>query len=85
MLSAPALRPQAPAAATVEANRKALNALFQDYWEDNLKHSPEFASTLGDKRYNDQISDYSVKAVNDQLAREQNFLHAPGRHRPGRA
>jgi uncharacterized protein (DUF885 family) len=73
------LRAQAPAsppapAAQVEANRKALNAVFQDYWEDNLKHSPEFASTLGDKRYNDQISDYSVKAVNDGLAREQNFL-----------
>jgi uncharacterized protein (DUF885 family) len=71
----PALRAQAPAApASVEANRKALNALFEDYWQDNLKHSPEFASTLGDKRYNDQISDYSVKAVNDRLAREQNFL-----------
>ena len=69
---APASPPVPPA--QVEANRKALNAVFQDYWEDNLKHSPEFASTLGDKRYNDQISDYSVKAVNDGLAREQNFL-----------
>ena len=75
----PDLRAQTPAAspapaAQVEANRKALNAVFQDYWEDNLKHSPEFTSTLGDKRYNDQISDYSVKAVNDGLAREENFL-----------
>ena len=79
LVSPPALRPQAPSlppvpAASVEANRKALNALFQDCWEDALKHSPEFASSLGDKRYNDRISDYSVKAVNDQLAREQNFL-----------
>ena len=39
---------------------------------------------LGDKRYNDQISDYSVKAYNEELAREQDFLHAPGRHRPRR-
>jgi uncharacterized protein (DUF885 family) len=76
LVSAPALRPQTPAAAaaSVEGNRKALNTLFQDYWEDSLKHAPEFASTLGDKRYNDQISDYSVKAVNEQLAREQNFM-----------
>jgi uncharacterized protein (DUF885 family) len=79
LVSAPALHPQAPSlppvpAASVEANRKALNALFQDYWEDALKHSPEFASSLGDKRYNDRISDYSVKAVNEALAREQNFL-----------
>ncbi len=62
------------APAAVEDNRKALNRLFTDYWEDNLAHSPEFASTLGDKRFNDQISDYSVKAYNEALAREQAFL-----------
>ena len=70
----PTLRAQAPSVSPVEDRRKALNALFQDYWEDTLKHAPEFASTLGDKRYNDQISDYSVNAVNDTLAREQTFL-----------
>jgi uncharacterized protein (DUF885 family) len=64
--------PAAPA--SLDDRRKALNQLFHDYWEDTLKHSPEFASTLGDKRYNDQISDYSVAAFNDQLAREQEFL-----------
>jgi uncharacterized protein (DUF885 family) len=79
LVFAPMLRAQAPvnplaAPASVEANRKALNEIFEDYWQDNLKHDPEFASSLGDKRYNDQISDYSVKAVNDGLAREQNFL-----------
>ena len=76
LASVPALPAQtAPAqAVSVEANRKALNALFEDYWQDQLKHSPEFASSLGDKRYNDQISDYSVKAVNDALAREEKFL-----------
>lgn len=79
LVFAPMLRAQAPvnppaAPASVEANRKALNVIFEDYWQDNLKHIPEFASSLGDKRYNDQISDYSVKAVNDGLAREQNFL-----------
>jgi len=65
---------QAPAQLSLEDRRKALNDLFHDYWEDRLKHEPEFASVLGDKRYNDQTSDYSVAAVNDQLAREQNFL-----------
>jgi uncharacterized protein (DUF885 family) len=82
---APALRAQAPAAgqpaapaslptASLEDRRKALNDLFHDYWEDRLKHDPEFASTIGDLRYNDQISDYSVAAINDALAREQRFL-----------
>jgi uncharacterized protein (DUF885 family) len=79
LISSPALRPQAPTAvrppaASPEANRKALNQIFQDYWEDNLVHNPEFASTLGDKRFNDRITDYSVKAYNEGLAREQGFL-----------
>jgi uncharacterized protein (DUF885 family) len=63
-----------PAPASLEDRRKALNDLFHDYWEDQLKHDPEFASSIGDKRYNDQITDYSVRAINDELAREQNFL-----------
>jgi len=42
--------------------------------EDFLKHNPEFASSIGDLRYNDQISDYSVQAFNDGLARERKFL-----------
>jgi uncharacterized protein (DUF885 family) len=59
---------------TPEERTKALHALFHDYWEENLKREPEFASMIGDKRYNDQISDYSVKAINDWLAVEQDFL-----------
>jgi len=75
----PALRAQTLAGGpavpvTLDDRRKALNGIFQEYWEDRLKHDPEFASTIGDKRYNDQVSDYSVKAVNDWLAREQNYL-----------
>jgi uncharacterized protein (DUF885 family) len=61
-------------AADVEANRKALNALFEEYWQAYLERSPEFASVVGDNRYNDRISDYSVKAENEWLAREQNYL-----------
>jgi uncharacterized protein (DUF885 family) len=79
LLIAPALTAQSPVSppatpASIDANRKALNTLFDEYWQDRLKHDPEFASTLGDKRYNDQIDDYSVKAVNDKLAREENYL-----------
>jgi uncharacterized protein (DUF885 family) len=78
----PALRAQSPAPAppttaapaSLDDRRKALNDLFHDYWEDRLKHDPEFASAIGDLRYNDQISDYSVAAINDELAREQRFL-----------
>jgi uncharacterized protein (DUF885 family) len=65
---------QAPVPVSLEDRRKALNDIFHEYWEDRLKHEPEFASVIGDKRYNDQTSDYSVAAVNDTLAREQKFL-----------
>jgi uncharacterized protein (DUF885 family) len=65
---------QSQAPVSLEDRRKALNDLFHEYWEDRLKHEPEFASIIGDKRYNDQTSDYSVQAVNDELAREQKFL-----------
>ncbi len=58
----------------IEDRRKALTALFEQYWEATLEHDPEFASSIGDKRYNDQISDYSVKAFNGWLEREQNLM-----------
>ena len=78
LISIPGLRAQlaaGPAAPTSLADRRqALNDVFHDYWEDQLKTNPEFASTIGDFRYNDQITDYSVAAYNDELARQQRFL-----------
>jgi uncharacterized protein (DUF885 family) len=64
----------AKAPQSLEDRRKALDQVFRDYWEDVLRHAPEMASSLGDKRYNDQISDYSVRAYNEGLEREQRFL-----------
>jgi uncharacterized protein (DUF885 family) len=74
LIRAQAIHAASASGASVEDRRKALNAVFQDYWEDRLEHDPEFASLIGDLRYNDKISDYSVKAVNAELEREQNFL-----------
>jgi uncharacterized protein (DUF885 family) len=70
----PTAHAQAKPTSPVDDRRKALSALFEDYWQANLEHSPEFASLLGDTRYNDKISDYSVKAQNQWLEREQNYL-----------
>jgi uncharacterized protein (DUF885 family) len=74
LLLVPSARPQTATLAPVEDRRKAMNAVFHDYWEDNLEHAPEFASILGDKRWNDKISDRSVKAFNEGLAREEKFM-----------
>src|SRR5271165_5086040 len=59
---------------TLEDRRAALKALFADMWEERLRHSPEFASAIGDKRYNDQLTDYSVAAYNDQLSRDRDYI-----------
>ena len=55
-----------------------LNLVFHDYWEETLKHSPEMASTIGDKRYDDQLSDYSDQAFNDSLSRGERFIERLG-------
>ncbi|HEV2276095.1 MAG TPA: DUF885 domain-containing protein [Acidobacteriaceae bacterium] len=65
-------------AASLADREKTLNAIFSDIWEDRLKHSPEFASTIGDSRYNDQLSDNSVEAYNDSLSRGRAFLDRLG-------
>ena len=53
--------------ADVETRRKQLNDLIAEQWEYTLRTNPEFASILGDKRYNDKWSDSTEKAVYDDL------------------
>ena len=79
-LSLGALKAQAPApeAASVAARSKALSALLAEIWQDRLKHSPEFASTIGDKRYDDQLTDYSPREVNAELSRGLEYIQRLG-------
>jgi uncharacterized protein (DUF885 family) len=60
--------------ADVEARRKALADLLHERWEYSLRISPIYASILGDKRYNDQIDDFSQKAIDDDLEQTRLFL-----------
>jgi uncharacterized protein (DUF885 family) len=64
----------APATPSVAAQSKALSTLFTQIWEDRLKRSPEFASSIGDKRYDDQLTDYSTQALNAALARGRDYI-----------
>jgi uncharacterized protein (DUF885 family) len=68
------VQPPTAATSSVAQRSKELSKLFAEIWEDKLKHSPEFASFLGDKRYNDQLSDYSTQEVNASLARGRAFI-----------
>ena len=54
--------------------REVLNKLLAEQWDYTLSHSPEFASILGDKRWNDQISDFSQAAIDADLAKSRDFL-----------
>jgi uncharacterized protein (DUF885 family) len=65
---------QVAASADLAARRKSLNDLFTQIWDDHLSHSPEFASSIGDKRWNDQLTDYSVETYNVQLARGREYI-----------
>src|SRR3954462_5311289 len=60
--------------ADLDKRRKALADLLKEQWEYTLRTSPEFASILGDKRYNDRLADYSQAAVDRDLQASKDFL-----------
>lgn len=72
---AAAVSPAGPGAADdVAARRQALSALLARHWEHSLQSQPEFASILGDRRYNDRWSDMSAQAIADRLEQTRTFL-----------
>jgi uncharacterized protein (DUF885 family) len=73
LLSIPMMARDKPSA-NVEERRKQLDALLKEQWEYVLKTSPEFASILGDKRFNDKVSDVSEKFVYADLEMTKEFL-----------
>jgi len=74
LLNAPALEAAELSAANLDTRRKALGDLLQEQWEYNLRTSPELASAIGDKRYNDRLSDLSPAAVQRDLLETRRFL-----------
>ncbi|HET6554961.1 MAG TPA: DUF885 family protein [Dyella sp.] len=65
----------ASAATAEEApNVKALNALLAEQWQHTLETSPEFATILGDLRYNDRWSDASLANQQAEYAKTKDFL-----------
>jgi len=58
----------------IAARSRDLSRLFNDVWQDKLRHDPEYATFLGDKRYDAELTDHSPHAVNDSLARGRGFI-----------
>jgi uncharacterized protein (DUF885 family) len=63
-----------PAPPDLQTRRDALNRLLAEQWEHFLSTHPELASILGDKRWNDKLSDFSDATIAAELARSQDFL-----------
>ncbi|HUQ99657.1 MAG TPA: DUF885 domain-containing protein [Gemmatimonadaceae bacterium] len=59
---------------SVDARVKTLHRLLDEQWQYTLRTSPEFASILGDKRYNDRLSDLSQAAIERDIAQSRVFL-----------
>ena len=68
------LVPEGARAADLASRRKAFEALLSEHWDWVLSRAPEFASILGDRRWNDKSTDFSAKAITDQLEEERGFL-----------
>jgi uncharacterized protein (DUF885 family) len=59
-----------PAADRVAAQK----AIFEDYYESELRNFPERATAFGDYRYNDKLDDYSLDGVMQHRKTDESFL-----------
>ncbi len=66
--------PAAPSGPSLDDRRHQLTALLDEQWQYTLRTSPEFASVLGDRRYNDRWRDLSPEAIAADLAQAKQFL-----------
>jgi uncharacterized protein (DUF885 family) len=60
---------QPPVAPEVATRIAAQNALFEQFWQNSLRESPERATAVGDYRYNDRLGSYTIAhftEVNDE-------------------
>ena len=59
---------------SLDTRRNQLNKLLADEWEYEMRESPEFASMIGDYRYNDRWSDMSLAHVTQKRGDLQDWL-----------
>jgi uncharacterized protein (DUF885 family) len=78
LISSSARAQQAPgsgrASADIEARRAKLQSLFDEEWQYELRADPETATSLGDNRYNDRLSDHSPQFHQSDVETKRKFL-----------
>ena len=60
--------------ASVGDRLAAQNALFAQQWESDLRFAPERATSVGDYRYNDKLSDRSLQSIAERHGVDEDFL-----------
>jgi uncharacterized protein (DUF885 family) len=66
--------PAAPAPSAATTAPRDLARLLDEIWQTKLRHDPEYATFLGDKRYDTELDDRSPREVNDALARGRDYI-----------
>ena len=61
-------------ASSLDKRRHELAKLLDEQWQYVLRTNPEYASILGDKRYNDQVSDNSLEGIRRDNEENEKFL-----------
>ena len=75
LFAAPRAEAQAPAQASgLESRVIAQNTLFEEFYQNGLRNSPERATSIGDYRYNGHLDDVSIAATARQHAENDAFL-----------
>src|SRR5438270_1473304 len=59
---------------TFDERHKQFLALLDEEWQYEMRSSPEFATSVGDNRYNDRWSDYSPEFVQSDIEQRGKFL-----------
>jgi len=67
-------RPAAQTQQSLDERRAQLTKLLAEQWEYVLQTQPEFATILGDKRFNDRLTDFSQKQIDRDLQMARAFL-----------
>ena len=76
---APASTPTGAAQAGESAASAQLRQLFDESWEFNLRESPQFATSLGDRRFNDRLGSVTAADETRRAAQSRAFLERLGR------
>ena len=65
---------QAKSSGGVQNRSRELKAQLDEEWQYELRTSPEFATSIGDSRYNDKLSDNSPEFFRSDVEQKRKFL-----------